>query len=103
LIGSIGPQITNIYHLDLSENGFSDEGITAIAEGFFHNQSVSYLNLDRNWSREPRTKPRANAVNSLIQLIGSNHIPLEGKLFDTLFCRYNQTNTRSSLAHCWWQ
>jgi hypothetical protein len=77
LIGSIGPQITNIYHLDLSENGFSDEGITAIAEGFFHNQSVSYLNLDRNWSREPRTKPRANAVNSLIQLIGSNHIPLE--------------------------
>eukprot|EP01114_Cavostelium_apophysatum_P017693 TRINITY_DN5318_c0_g1_i2.p1 TRINITY_DN5318_c0_g1~~TRINITY_DN5318_c0_g1_i2.p1 ORF type:complete len:955 (-),score=273.67 TRINITY_DN5318_c0_g1_i2:490-3312(-) len=75
IISSMSLKISNIHTLNISDNEFGEEGISAIAEGLCSNTTLKNLVLDRNFSKSG--KPRKEAIENLIKLLESTRT-LEG-------------------------
>ena len=78
MIGSVGAQISNVSGLDLSDNGFNDEGLSLIIESLYNCQSLTMLDISKNFSKDASTSKREKLVTNLIHLINHTECPLEG-------------------------
>jgi Ran GTPase-activating protein (RanGAP) involved in mRNA processing and transport len=70
-IAKIAYRINSVHSLDLSDNDLGDEGLAELALGLRNNNSIRRLYLNRNF-KMGKSKDRARAVDTLIQLVSSD-------------------------------
>ena len=74
-IAVISSSAPNIVRLNLADNEFGDEGMSLVCQALANSQSLTSIDLSRNFSKVP-TKGRGQAIEDLIFLISSD-CPLE--------------------------
>ena len=70
-------KIRNIERMDLSNNSFTDEGVSIISDALFNNRSLVELDLSRNFKRSDHSNSRSMMIRHLIELVNFSSCPLE--------------------------
>jgi len=70
VISTVVNKLQNIQSIDLRDNEFGEEGVTALIHAFLQNSCVKHLNIDANFKTRSKEKSK-NSIEHIISLINA--------------------------------